>query len=320
MLDEGRVSQVLDPRLNHTADLQLLPMETTEKKLENTNVQLSGFSFSDSSRTTLQARQLVKAERRDVGLSGRKHLFALLRTAGGVGTWLPLIALAIINDVLGIGQNALLARWSSHVYPHMDVYYAIGSISISMAKGVGLFAFSAILIYAFAWKASASVHERLFNALLQAPLQVLQAIPTGRILNRFTEDMERFDMDLAGITHKTIKMTVSIAVMLAFTLKEIPALSWALLALVPIFYGIQWRLAKFLSDAKKLNSIWSSPVLTMVNDSEHAVTIIRAFGAVGIYNEKMRALQTQKRMAGMTEYAAWLLCRSVIVNSSRPLS
>jgi ABC-type multidrug transport system fused ATPase/permease subunit len=313
ILKEGRIAEVLDlmqpeaegSRISELTSLGIAggDQDTTEPRLAK---ELLGSR-------PLAVRQLIKAEKRETGLTGRKNLRSLLRTAGGLEIWVPVIAIALMNDVLGISQNALLARWSAHIPPHTDIYFAAGSISITIAKGLGLFAFSAVLIYAFTWRASGLVHGKLFGALLRAPLQVLQAIPTGRILNRFTEDMERFDMDLADITHKTIKMGVSITVILGFTLKEVPTLSWVLLALVPLFYRLQWRLAKFLSDAKKLNSIWSSPMLTMVNDSEHAVTIIRAFGAVGTFTRRMRALQTQKRIAGMTEFAAWLLCRSVYI-------
>lgn len=264
----------------------------------------------------MAVRQLIKAEKREAGLSGRKHLRSLLRTAGGFEIWLSVIAIALIHEILMISQNALLARWSAHPPPHSDMYFAAGSISITIVRGLGMFALAAIMIYAFTWKASELVHGKLFEALLKAPLQVVQAIPAGRILNRFTGDMERFDMDLADITLKTIQMCASITIILGFTLKEVPTLSWVLVALVPLFYSMQWRLAKFLSDAKKLNSISSSPMLTMVNDTELAITVIRAFGAMGSSSRRMRELQTQRRIAGLTEFAAWLLCR--LVYTTRP--
>lgn len=314
-LQEGRVDKVLDSSKLATTDLQIAVAAVSAPAADWTEDPLSKEGVTHPP-AIANARHLIEPEKREAGLSGRKHFISLLKTAGGVRLWLPVLVIAIFNDAIGIGHSALLARWSSPIHGHTNLFYAIASISITITRGIGMFLLSAILIYAFTWRASGSVHGTLLAALLRAPLQILQAIPTGRILNRFTQDMERFDMDLEGITHQTIRMSTGLTLVLLCTVKEVPQLSLVLLALVPVFYSLQWRLAKFLSDAKKLNSVWSSPMLTMVNDSEYAATVIRAFGAVGSSNRKMRVLQTQKRIAGMTEFAAWLLCRFVVSTES----
>lgn len=310
ILEEGRVSETMSPARDAGRDVNLA--DPTMKVVEfHSESPLSDKVNDHPVGKLINARQLVETEKREAGLSGRKHLVSLLKMAGNVKLWLSVLVLAVFNDTAGIGHSALLARWSSHTTRHTDLFFATASIAITIIRGIGMFLLSASLFYVFTWKASGFVHENLLAALLRAPLQILQAIPTGRILNRFTQDMERFDMDLDEVMHETIRMGVGLTVVLAFTTKEVPTLLLVLVALVPVLYSLQWRLAKFLSDGKKLNSIWSSPMLTMVDDTEYAVTVIRAFGAVDNCNRKMRVLQTQKRMAGATEYAAWLLCRYV---------
>jgi ABC-type multidrug transport system fused ATPase/permease subunit len=128
-------------------------------------------------------------------------------------------------------------------------------------------------------------------------------------LNRFTTDMQQFDMNLGGVVQKSLKMSFCIIITLVSTIVQVPALLVVSLALVPVLLSLQARLSKFLSDAKKINSIWKSPLLTMVNDSENAVSVIRAFGSVQASTTRMNLLQTQQRIAGLTEFAAWLLCR-----------
>lgn len=313
VLKEGRIDQVSDPTQFGLAKLQEL--DRTQSEVHNDIVDGPPAQSKEdvlNSAAPEPARQLVKAEHRSVGLSGRRYLISLLKTAGGIGFWTPLLIIFIASESIGIAHSAWLARWSSHSSRHDDKFYAFGSIAITSIRGFVMFLSSALTIWAFTWRASASVHQRLLSALLRAPLQTLQAIPTGRILNRFTGDMERFDMELASITRDTLKMFFGIIVMLASTAVEVPAILYVVLATIPVFYSLQWRLAKFLSDARKLNSIWTSPLLTMMNDSEHAVTIIRAFGSVHASATRMRLLQTQKRIAGLTEFAAWLLCRWVI--------
>lgn len=290
MLEDGRIAETMHPSLYTRKGLDSEDPTMVTATSEQFNEKLFGKVVSHHSKTKVNARQLIEPEKREAGLSGRRHLLSLLRMAGGAHLWLSIFALAIFNEIAGISHSALLARWSSHATRHTDLYYAFASIAITIIRGIGMFLLSAILIYVFTWRASGSVHGNLLGALLRAPLQLLQAIPSGRFLNRFTQDMERFDMDLEGVTFQTIRMGVGLTVILAFTTKEVPQLLFVLLALIPVLYSLQWRLAKFLSDGKKLNSIWSSPMLTMVNDSEHAVTVIRAFGAVDDRIRKMRVM------------------------------
>lgn len=295
----------LDPSV--TADLNRLREPGPELSGDPSNH--SREDAPENSAVTKSVRQLVKAEERNAGLTGRKHLFTLLKTAGGLGFWSPVVVIFIISEYLGIAHSAWLARWTSQPSPRNDRFYALISISLTTTRGLVMFLRSALVIFAFTWRASAAIHKRLLSALMSAPLQTLQALPSGRILNRFTTDMERFDTESADITQTTLKMFFGILVILQATVAEVPQILWVLLALLPAFYNLQGRLAKFRSDARKLSSVWTSPLLTMMNDSQRAVTLIRAFGAPVAFEGRMRLLQTQQRIAGLTEFAAWLLCR-----------
>lgn len=310
-LKEGKVSQSLD-RAQLASSEEATSWNATSGSFPDPAPRLTTYSKEEvpgGSTSTRDARQLIKAEERKAGVTGRKHLLSLLKTAGGVEFWSLLLIVFVVSECLGIAHSAWLAEWTLDSSDQHNRVYAFGSIAITTARGLVMFLSSALAIFAFTWRASASVHQRLLSALLRAPLQILQAIPTGRILNRFTSDMEQFDMNLASVARDTLKMSLGIIVMLGSTALQVPQILWVVLALSPIFYNLQWRFAKFLSDAKKLNSIWTSPLLTMMNDSQRAVTVIRAFGSVNGSATRMRLLQSQQRIAGLSEFAAWLLCR-----------
>lgn len=307
VLEAGRVTQTLEPsRLpisswsNPTTPMHQREMADVDEK------------FSDISGEGIVPdlpRQLVKAEERTAGLSGRKYLASLLKSVGGPWFWTILLTIVTFNECIGVFHTAWLAQWSSDTPRYTNTVYATGSLVMTILRGVTMFCNSALIIFAFTWRASATVHHRLLSALLAAPLQTLQTIPTGRFLNRFTTDMQQFDMNLGGVVQKSLKMSFCIIITLVSTIVQVPALLVVSLALVPVLLSLQARLSKFLSDAKKINSIWKSPLLTMVNDSENAVSVIRAFGSVQASTTRMNLLQTQQRIAGLTEFAAWLLCR-----------
>jgi ABC-type multidrug transport system fused ATPase/permease subunit len=303
ILGNGRLEKVLDPRHIESSTLKHL------EKVSSVTVTADYEPHLKENSESKLMYQLVKSEDRKMGLSARKHLLSVLVTAGGLRIWGFILSSLIINEFLAIYHTAWTASWSSHENFHSDNYYAVGSFIITCGRGVMMFLSAALIIYAFTWQASTTMHRRLLSAFLAAPLQTLQTIPSGRLLNRFATDMEYFDLNLATLTQVSLRMFFSIVGRFISTTIQVPALLWVILAVLPILFSLQARLAKFLSDAKRLNAIWNSPLLTMINDSEHAVTVIRAFGAVEASAARMRLLQTQKRTAGLVEYSAWLLSR-----------
>ncbi|KAJ9119028.1 hypothetical protein QFC22_003518 [Naganishia vaughanmartiniae] len=303
VLCNGRIAETLQPRhMERTAWMHL------EEIAAETDI-ADRDSYIKENPETKPTYQLVKDEERKIGLSARRHLLSILVTAGGLGLWALILVSLIINEFLAIYHTAWTASWSSHENSHGDNYYALGSFVITLSRGIMMFFSAAVIVHAFTWRASAIMHRRLLSAFLAAPLQTMQTIPSGRFLNRFATDMEYFDLNLAYLTQTSLRMFFSIVGRFVSTTIQVPALLWVILAVLPILFSSQARLAKFLSDAKKLNAIWNSPLLTMINDSEHAVTVIRAFGAGEASAARMRLFQTQKRMAGLMEYSAWLLSR-----------
>ncbi|KAJ9096061.1 hypothetical protein QFC21_005426 [Naganishia friedmannii] len=296
VLEAGRVTETLDnTRLPTTSWSDTIP----PREMANDNEKFA--DISGDSITPDLPRQLITAEERIAGLSGRKYLASLVKSVGGKWFWTILLAIVTFNECIGIFHTAWLAQWSSDTRRYTNTVYAIGSLTMTIGRGLTMFCSSALVIFAFTWRASATVHQKLLSALLCAPLQTLQTVPTGRFLNRFTTDMQQFDMNLGDVVQKSLKMSFCIVVTLASTIVQVPALLLFTLALVPVLLSLQARLSKFLSDAKKINSIWKSPLLTMVNDSEHAVSVIRAFGSVQASTTRMNLLQTQQRIAGLTE-------------------
>lgn len=66
----------------------------------------------------------------------------------------------------------------------MDVVAAIGSI------------FADLMPYLACWRAARLLHELLLEHVLKAPLQFFEVTPVGRILARFSKDMDILDTSL----------------------------------------------------------------------------------------------------------------------------
>lgn len=91
-----------------------------------------------------------------------------------------------------VGQNSWLSYWSEHREDHsqqwfLNVYIGIGGLNI-------LALLTRNLTYCLSGLMGAHrMHERLLTSVIRAPLSFFHVTPTGRILNRFSQDTYTID-------------------------------------------------------------------------------------------------------------------------------
>lgn len=90
-----------------------------------------------------------------------------------------------VNNVFIISRS--VAQWRCSLGTKrvsMDVVAALGSI------------FADLMPFLACWRAARYLHELLLSHVLKAPLQFFEVTPVGRILSRFSKDMDILDTSL----------------------------------------------------------------------------------------------------------------------------
>ena len=80
--------------------------------------------------------------------------------------------------------------------------------------------------------ASRTLHCRMLRSLLHAPIRFFDTTPLGRIVSRFSRDINSVDEDLHDSTSGTVEATCQVASCLFVITYSTP---WFLVALVPLF-------------------------------------------------------------------------------------
>jgi ATP-binding cassette, subfamily C (CFTR/MRP), member 1 len=199
--------------------------------------------------------------------------------AGGVFTVLAVSSAFIASQAARSGADVWLAFWSTGRWANQnDTFYAL----IYLSLGVAAISFSVCRAAVYSQqstKASLRCHEMLLRRILSATLLFFEVTPSGRILNRFSSDLEGLDMllptyaqDFLQIVFSSLGAVVAIGIFLP----------WFLLALVPVilvFWVTQKVYLLSSRELKRIEGISRSPVYSTIVESAAGCVSVRAFAA-----------------------------------------
>jgi ABC-type multidrug transport system fused ATPase/permease subunit len=132
-------------------------------------------------------------------------------------------------------------------------------------------------IYHLSIKASRTIFTKMLCTVLHAPLQWIDTVPTGRIINRFTADLNMVDerIPLSWIMFITsILRLTGICGVSFFTCKHLVPPT-AILLILGVFIGLRYLRAS--RPLKRLESIARSPLFDLFNTTLAGISTIRAF-------------------------------------------
>lgn len=126
--------------------------------------------------------------------------------------------------------------------------------------------------------AAQQAHDEMLAGVMNAPLRFFETTPTGRLLNRFSADIERLDIDLAARGYRFTAgaaaiLTRVLGVFLVIPLALLPfALAFLFGLRSIILYGFANR------ENERVTSLTRSPMYSLANDCLRGWSTLRAFG------------------------------------------
>ncbi|KAI0657587.1 multidrug resistance-associated ABC transporter [Cubamyces menziesii] len=192
-----------------------------------------------------------------------------------------------------------------HPYFYIGVYAAI-ALSTGLVNIAGV-----ITQYTGALRASRILFERLLRTVVRATMRWHDVTPQGRMLNRFSKDVETIDTSLAGTLQSVnsslaLFMVSMVTVVVVFPLFLFPA----------IILGYLYRRTAltFLHTSRDLRRIESntrSPVFANFSELLEGIVTVRAFGA------EQRFLDDLYDKVNLTTgmwYTSWMANRWLLLN------
>uniref|UniRef100_A0A1A9ZP07 ATP-binding cassette sub-family C member Sur n=1 Tax=Glossina pallidipes TaxID=7398 RepID=A0A1A9ZP07_GLOPL len=134
-------------------------------------------------------------------------------------------------------------------------------------------------------KARRNFHDKLLQAIMNKSLHFFQVTPLGRILNRFSNDMEIIDKKIAATSQRLLQFSL---LCLCAVLINVAITPWFILLTLPIcvsYYIVQSFYRCSSRELQRIENATHSPIISHLTETIQGVTTIRA------YNQESRFME-----------------------------
>ncbi|CAK5109607.1 unnamed protein product [Aphanomyces euteiches] len=231
---------------------------------------------------------LVQKEDRAVGQVSSNIYVTYFKSTG----WNGLVVIIMIAVAFSISQATVvmtdwfMGYWAAHPGHNVRdviVYCALALVSIVLMWGRSVY-----IVY-LCVLCSRTLHAKLFKKVIQAPVNTFfDVTPVGRVLNRFSSDLDQVDSILPFFGVLLLQYGFQIAAVVVVCAAVSPFILIVYVPLVWLFQKIQVFYNRTSAELKRLESISRTPVINIISETINGITTIRAFGMTRTFATKSR--------------------------------
>jgi ABC-type multidrug transport system fused ATPase/permease subunit len=175
-----------------------------------------------------------------------------------------------------------LAQWTTNVEgpsTGSELAYYGGVYVLSTSAATAFVVYRSIFWARFAVQASGKMHSDLLERVLRLPMSFFEVQPLGRILNRFSSDIDQVDTGVDSQLNMALEAALKCVTALAMATYVLPPFVVVVGVVSTQYVRIANYFRKSVRELKRLQSTTRSPVLAHFAETLAGRTTVRAYGA-----------------------------------------
>ncbi len=191
------------------------------------------------------------------------------------------VAMYLIYTIFSVFGSIWLSIWSTDPTASTDIGSRNKYLSVYGVLGLLQATFimvGTVLISVGTLNAATKLHATMLSRILRSPMSFFDTTPLGRILNRFSKDIDIVDVTIPGILRGLIGQLLGV---LGTIIIVCYSNVYFLAVVIPLGFGFYLLQKFYVSTArqvKRLESISRSPIYSHFGETVSGATTIRAYG------------------------------------------
>lgn len=273
--------------------------------------------------TTVPAQEESRVtvdEDRAIGSVKSSIYWDYVKSLGGYGGfknyWIALLGLsALLFVCVPLLQKAWLTQAENKSLEAAYLVFGYGAL--------GLLSLVIVYLNNLLWtvrgiEAGQLFHNKVLRAILKSEIRFFDSTPVGRILQRFSRDVESVDIHLQWSFDAALHSLLNVVISLILIVFVMPLALVFLLPLLLYYYFIQNDYRRLAREVKRLDSLARSPRYAHFKETLQGLTVIRGFKQQQwFYSEFVKKLEDSVQ-AFFTHYYVnrWFSTRLPIIGAA----
>ncbi|XP_063864017.1 ATP-binding cassette sub-family C member 3-like isoform X2 [Scylla paramamosain] len=226
-------------------------------------------------------QKLVNNEVSETGNVSFRVYFIYVRAMGVLFTTVSFVTL-VLSQASYAGSRVWLAEWSSeqtnvtdNTSASRDTFLLVYGV---FALTQSILLFLAILIIAHCTlKAANTLHSGLLKSVLHLPMSFFDTNPSGRIMNRFSKEIDKVDKKLPMVVRSCQTTLIQVVTTLGVIIATTPVVASMVVPIMLVYFVIQRVFVATSRQIMRLESVSKSPIYSHFSETIAGVSVIRAF-------------------------------------------
>ncbi|CAF0920721.1 unnamed protein product [Adineta ricciae] len=267
--------QELSVRYYPTSEIK----DDIQRSTHRDNVQEISIDELDFKKAVADSQSIIHNETSLSGHANWKIRYRLFtETSLGYFGFYILIFLLVVGEFLYNISNYWLVEWTNKTYITQQTVTYFAYIYVILVLGIVVMSY----VRADYWfyvllNGSASLHNRMLKGILYSSMRFFESNPSGRILNRASQDQRTIEEILPAIFFDAVQVFMTVLGSVIVIVLINPLVS---IVVIPLIVAT-WYLRNFHivsgRQLRRLESVTRSPVYAFFSSSLDGLTTIRAF-------------------------------------------